>query len=78
MVDLPYIDPQAIEITDSEAAEHLERVADTLRAEDFAVQAQVLRTQPAPGIVELARQTPHSLITLTTHGRFGPRPLVHG
>jgi CRP/FNR family cyclic AMP-dependent transcriptional regulator len=69
MVDMPYIDPQAMEVADSEAADYLERVATTLRAEGFAVQAQVLRTQPAPGIVALAHQTPQSLITLTTHGR---------
>ena len=69
MVDVPYIEPRLMEAEEDEAAEHLERVANTLRAEGFAVQAQVLRTPPAPGIVALARQTPHSLITLTTHGR---------
>ena len=69
MVDGPYIDPRLAEAAEDEAAEYLERVADTLRAEGFAVQAQVLRTPPASGIVALARRTPHSLITLTTHGR---------
>ena len=70
MVDvLPYIDPRAMEAADDEAADYLERVADKLRAEGFAVQAQILRTQPASGIVALAHQTPQSLITLTTHGR---------
>ena len=69
MVDMPYIDPQAIEVADNEAAEYLERVATTLRADGFTIHTQILRTQPAPGIVALAHQTPQSLITLTTHGR---------
>jgi nucleotide-binding universal stress UspA family protein len=69
MVDVPYIDPRLMEAAEDEAAEYLERVADTLRAEGFAVQAQILQTRPASGIVALASQTPHSLITLTTHGR---------
>jgi len=69
MMDTPFISPRAMETTDEEAADYLERVADKLRAEGFAVQAQLLRTQPAPGIVALAQQAPHSLIALTTHGR---------
>jgi nucleotide-binding universal stress UspA family protein len=69
MMDTPFISPRAMETTDEEAADYLKRVADKLRAEGFAVQAQLLRTQPAPGIVALAQQTPHSLIALTTHGR---------
>ena len=69
MADVPYIDPLAIEAGDTEAADYLGRVADKLRVEGFAVRSQLLRTQPAPGIVALASQTPKSLITLTTHGR---------
>lgn len=69
MMDAPFLDRRALEATDDEAADYLERVAEKLRAEGFAVQAQLLRSQPAPGIVALAQQTPHSLIALTTHGR---------
>ena len=69
MLDAPYVDPHAIEAADSEATDYLEKIADKLRADGFAVRSQLLQTQPAPGIVALAGQTPQSLITLTTHGR---------
>jgi len=69
MMDAPFLDRRVLEATDAEAADYLEKVAEKLRAEGFAVQAQLLRSQPAPGIVALAQQTPHSLIALTTHGR---------
>lgn len=69
MADVPYIDPRAMEVGENEAADYLGRSADKLRVEGFEVRSQLLQTQPAPGIVALARQTPQSLITLTTHGR---------
>jgi nucleotide-binding universal stress UspA family protein len=69
MGDVPYIDPQAMEIGEDEAADYLGRVADKLRDDGFAVSSQLLHAQPAPGIVALASQTLRSLITLTTHGR---------
>jgi nucleotide-binding universal stress UspA family protein len=69
MADVPYIDPRAMDLGENEAADYLGRIADKLRAEGFEVRSQLLQTQPAPGIVALARQTPQSLITLTTHGR---------
>jgi hypothetical protein len=69
MADVPYIDPRAMELGEDGAADYLGRVADKLRDDGFAVSSQLLRAQPAPGIVALASQTPQSLITLTTHGR---------
>jgi nucleotide-binding universal stress UspA family protein len=67
--DGPSFDAVPPEVVDDEAAAYLSRVADKLRAEGVEVRWQLLRTPPAPGIVELARQTPQSLIALTTHGR---------
>jgi nucleotide-binding universal stress UspA family protein len=67
--DGPAFEVVPAEVIDNEAAAYLSRVADTLRAEGVEVRWQLLRTQPAPGIVELAHQTPQSLVALTTHGR---------
>jgi nucleotide-binding universal stress UspA family protein len=67
--DGPAFDVVPAEVIDNEAAAYLSRVADTLRVEGVEVRWQLLRTQPAPGIVELAHQTPQSLVALTTHGR---------
>jgi CRP/FNR family transcriptional regulator, cyclic AMP receptor protein len=64
-----YIDEQSPLTGEATAVRYLEDVAAKLRAGGFAVQTRVLGRQPVDYIVNLAGQTPHSLIVLTTHGR---------
>jgi len=64
-----YIDEKSPLTGEVDASRYLEGVAAKLRAGGFAVQTRVLGRQPVDYIVDLARQTPQSLIVLTTHGR---------
>jgi len=69
MGDVAFVDTVATEAGEAEATEYLRAIMDKLRTEGVQVSSQLLRTPPAQGIVELARQLPQSLIALTTHGR---------
>jgi nucleotide-binding universal stress UspA family protein len=51
------------------AIEYLEGITKKLRVEGLEVQAKPLRGVPAHSIVEQARNTPQSIVILTTHGR---------
>jgi hypothetical protein len=64
-----YIDEQSPLAGEVTAIRYLEDVAAKLRAGGFTVQTRVLGRQPVDYIIDLAGQTPHSLIVLTTHGR---------
>jgi nucleotide-binding universal stress UspA family protein len=58
--------------TDARAMEYLHRVKDQLtRRRFFSVEEKLLRGHAADSITELAHEIPHSLITMTTHGRSG-------
>jgi nucleotide-binding universal stress UspA family protein len=52
-----------------EARAYLESLAEKLQSEGLAVQSHVLGGLPVEHVLELAGQTPHSLVVLTTHGR---------
>ena len=54
-----------------EAARYLEAVSVGLRNRGLNVRRQVLRGAPTPALLDLARETPRSLIAMTTHGRSG-------
>jgi CRP/FNR family cyclic AMP-dependent transcriptional regulator len=64
-----YVDETTPPLGEVEASTYLRSIADRLREEGVAVQARVYGGLPVPRILELARQTPHSLVVLTTHGR---------
>jgi CRP/FNR family transcriptional regulator, cyclic AMP receptor protein len=52
-----------------EARAYLGSLTEKLRSGGLAVQSRVLGGPPVEHILDLARQTPHSLVVLTTHGR---------
>jgi nucleotide-binding universal stress UspA family protein len=57
---------------DGQAIEYLHKVGQKLRDEDLPlVEERLLHGHPAAAIVDLARETPHSLVAMTTHGRSG-------
>jgi nucleotide-binding universal stress UspA family protein len=57
---------------DGQAIDYLKREAQKLRSEGLTlVEERSLHGHPAAAIVDLARETPHSLIAMTTHGRSG-------
>jgi nucleotide-binding universal stress UspA family protein len=57
---------------DARAMQYLHQVKEKLnRQRIFSVEEKLLKGQAAEAIVELARETPHSLVAMTTHGRSG-------
>ena len=57
---------------DAQAMEYLHEVKMQLHHEGvWLVEESLLRGHPAATVVELARETPGSLVAMTTHGRSG-------
>ena len=57
---------------DAVAGEYLEQISECLRQKGVAsVEEELLHGHPAVAIVDLVRQTPDSLVAMTTHGRSG-------
>ena len=63
---------------DFAASGYLTGLATVLKNKGLTVQWEVLRGAPAPRIVEFAKETPDSLVAMTTHGRSGFRRWVMG
>ena len=59
---------KAVEV---EATNYLETTAEKLKAAGLSAQSQLLTGHPATSIIELARETPHDIIALATHGHSG-------
>ena len=59
------------EAMEAEAKKYLEGLAAKLASGGLEVQWQVLIGQPAATITELARDTPHDIIAMASHGRSG-------
>ena len=58
---------------------YLEEVAEKLRGEGLpSVKSRTIGDHPAETIVAVARETPHSMVAMTTHGRSGIRRAVLG
>ena len=58
---------------------YLEAVAEKLRGEGLpSVKSRTIGDHPAETIVSVARETPHSMVAMTTHGRSGIRRAVLG
>jgi nucleotide-binding universal stress UspA family protein len=64
-----YVDEATPLTGEREARDYLATVTARLQAEGFMVRSTVVGGLPAPHIVALAQETPHSLLVLTTHGR---------
>jgi CRP/FNR family transcriptional regulator, cyclic AMP receptor protein len=64
-----YVDERTPLTGEVEAETYLQDVVDRLRAERVAVQSRVFGGLPTEYILNLAKQTPQSLIVLTTRGR---------
>jgi nucleotide-binding universal stress UspA family protein len=61
-----------VQFIDGQAMEYLHKVGQKLRDEGLPpVEERLLHGHPAAAIVDLARETPHSLVAMTTHGRSG-------
>jgi nucleotide-binding universal stress UspA family protein len=56
---------------EAEAIDYLKAVTDNLTEKGLNVNWKLLRGNAAATIVELARDTPHDLVAITTHGRSG-------
>jgi nucleotide-binding universal stress UspA family protein len=57
---------------DGRGMEYLHKVGQKLREQGLIlVEERLLHGHPAAAIVDLARETPHSLVAMTTHGRSG-------
>jgi nucleotide-binding universal stress UspA family protein len=60
------------QLVDGQAIEYLHKVGQKLMGEGLPqVEERLLHGHPAAAIVDLARETPHSLVAMTTHGRSG-------
>ncbi len=64
-----YVDEKTPLTGEIEAKVYLQGMVDRLQADGVEVQLRVLGGLPTPYILDLAKQTPQSLIVLTTHGR---------
>jgi nucleotide-binding universal stress UspA family protein len=64
-----YVDDATPLTGEREAHDYLATVTERLQVEGFMVRSTVIGGLPAPHIVDLAHETPHSLLVLTTHGR---------
>ena len=60
------------------ASGYLTGLAKQLKDRGLTVQWEVLRGAAGPGIVEFSKETPDSLVVMTTHGRSGFRRWVMG
>jgi nucleotide-binding universal stress UspA family protein len=60
------------------ASGYLKGLAKQLKDKGLTVQWEVLRGSAGPRIVEFAKETPDSLVAMTTHGRSGFRRWVMG
>ncbi len=69
--DLGFRVPAFREEMNWEATEYLEQVAQHLRDKGLTVRSQVLAGPTARALLNLAHETPHNLIAMTTHGRTG-------
>lgn len=56
---------------ESEATEYLKAVAGRLESGGLDVQYRLLLGDPTPSLVEFARETPHDIIAMSSHGRTG-------
>ena len=64
---------------DADAQAYLEQVSQRLRSEGVAtVQTHLLNGAPAECLIDLATESPHRLVAMTTHGRSGVGRLVLG
>ena len=64
-----YVDERTPLSGEVEAEAYLQSVVERLRGEGVAVRSTVFGGLPTEHILDLAKQTPHSLTILTTHGR---------
>ena len=69
--ELGAILPDFTEQRVQEAEKYLERTANNLTNAGLEVQSQVLMGTPGPALVDFARQTPQSMVVMTTRGRSG-------
>ncbi len=67
-----------LERLDVVASGYLAGLATVLQNKGLVVEWDVLRGAPGPRIVELAKDTPGSLVAMTTHGRSGLRRWILG
>ena len=75
----PHFDSGDLEAEiEAEAAGYLDAVAERLRAKSLKVDLRVLKGNPAVAITDLARETPHDMIALASHGRSGHTRWVMG
>jgi nucleotide-binding universal stress UspA family protein len=64
-----YVDEKTPPSGEVEAQTYLQSMVEHLRGEGVTVHAKVFGGLPAEHVLDLAKQTPQSLIILTTHGR---------
>jgi len=79
-----WMDPMPEELSEEQeqaetaAKEYLERTASKLTERGLSVQWRRLTGHPATAIVELAREMPHDIVAVATHGRSGIARLAMG
>ena len=66
------------EQAETDARDYLEKTAARLSGSGLNVQWRLLAGHPATAIVELAREMPHDIVALATHGRSGIARLAMG
>lgn len=66
------------EQAETAAKEYLERTAARLTERGLSVRWRLLAGHPATAIVELAREMPHDIVAIATHGRSGFARLAMG
>jgi nucleotide-binding universal stress UspA family protein len=69
---------KVVEEAAREAAEYLEKMAASLRADGFKVRAMVQERPPADAILHVADREEVDVIVMSTHGRSGLSRLVMG
>jgi nucleotide-binding universal stress UspA family protein len=78
VVDTCPVSTRILERLDVVASGYLAGLATVLKNKGLAVQWELLRGSPGPRIVEFAKETPGSLVVMTTHGRSGFRRWLLG
>jgi nucleotide-binding universal stress UspA family protein len=63
---------------ETDTIDYLKVMAERLEAKGLRVQWKLLKGAPAVAITDLARETPHDIIALASHGRSGMRRWVLG